>query len=339
MAKNRTPPRRHAITKLALCVLCVALATVAGQSFADPIVIRFAHVVGENTPKGIGAERFKQRVEEQLGDKVRVEVYPNSQRFTDEQVLTALLFGDVELAAPSLAKFRSFSKRIQVFDLPFLFKDVEAVHRFQASETGQALLDSMLPQGIKGLSYWDNGMRIMSANKPLRTPADAYGLTFRIEPSRVIETQFQMLGATTLRLPFQKVYDALAIGLVDGQENSWSNIASKQFYQVQKAFTVTNHSFQGYMVVTSAKFWDSLPGDVRETLEAILQEVTVEVNTIALEKAQSGRETVEASSSQVLDLTEDEQRAWHQALEPVRVQFEGQIGKDTIEAALTANQN
>ena len=300
-----------------------------------PILIRFAHVVGENTPKGQGANLFKKLVEERLAGRVRVEVYPNSQRFTDDEVLRALLFGEVELAAPSLAKFRSFTRTLQVFDLPFLFADIEAVHRFQVGEVGQRLLDAMIPRGLKGLAYWDNGMRVMSADQPLRTPGDVRGLTFRIEPSAVIEAQYEELGATTLRLPFNKVFDALDIGLVDGQENAWSNIESKKFYEVQEYFAETRHSFLGYMVVTSVKFWDSLPAEVRTALEEILQEVSVEVNRIALEQTKSSREKViEAlGGDRVQTLSEEERAAWRDALQPVRQQFQEQIGQDIIQAA------
>jgi C4-dicarboxylate-binding protein DctP len=332
-ATDRSTPILVPIVGILLLAWLVAPAAIAED---DPIVIRFSHVVGENTPKGIGANRFKQLTEERLAGKVRVEVYPSSRRFTDDEALTALLFGDLELAAPSLAKFRRFTKRLQVFDLPFLFDDVEAVHRFQASEPGQALLGTMVDRGIKGLAYWDNGMRVMSANKPLRTPADVEGLTFRIEPSRVMEMQYRALGATTLRLPFKKVFDALDIGLVDGQENAWSNIASQGFHKVQKSFTATSHSFLGYMVVTNAGFWEALPNDIRTTLEEILAEVSVEVNRIAAEQASSGQQAV-AAAANVLIPTAEEREAWRRTLQPVWQDFEQQIGKEIIEAALAAN--
>jgi C4-dicarboxylate-binding protein DctP len=316
-------------------VLLAGLTIPVANAVDDPIVIRFSHVVGESTPKGMGANRFKQLAEEQLAGKVRVEVYPSSRRFTDDEAMTALLFGGIELAAPSLAKFRRFTKRLQVFDLPFLFEDVDAVHRFQASAPGQELLDSMSGRRIKGLAYWDNGMRVMSANKPLRTPADVKGLAFRIEPSRVMEMQYRALGATTLRLPFKRVYDALDIGLVDGQENTWSNIASQGFHKVQKSFTATNHSFLGYMVITNAEFWEELPADVRTTLEEILAEVTAEVNRIAAEQAHGSRETV-ATTTQVLTPTPEEREAWRKTLQPIWQDFEQQIGKEVIEAAIAA---
>ena len=323
---------------LAVAILLVALLSGAGSAMAEPITIRFSHVVSENAPKGIGAQLFKERAEKQLAGRVKVEIYPNSQHYTDDEVLTALLMGDIELAAPSLAKFRSVTKSLQVFDLPFLFGDVEAVHRFQASPEGQSLLNAMSRRGIKGLAYWDNGMRVISANKALIGPADVKDLRFRTEPSNVIETQYATLGAISLRLPFKRVFNALERGLVDGQENTWSNIATKRFHTVQDYFTETNHSFLGYMVVTSSRFWDGLPPQIRSTLEEILAAVSEEVNQIAVDKAGDGREVVRTSTSHILELTPEQRAAWRETLRPVWNQFENQIGEDVIRAAVAAGE-
>lgn len=324
----------------AAVVLLTTFISGIGAVLAEPITIRFSHVVSESAPKGIGAQLFKERAEQELAGKVKVEIYPDSQRYTDNQVLTALLMGEIELAAPSLAKFRSVSKKLQLFDLPFLFGDVQAVHRFQASPQGKLLLDAMLKRGIKGLAYWDNGMRVMSANKALMQPADAQKLIFRTEPSNVIEAQYATLGATNLRLPFSRVFDALDRGLVDGQENSWSNIVSKRFHEAQKYFTETNHSYLGYMVVTTSRFWDALPPQIRSKLQEILTEVSVKVNKIAVEKAQEGREAVRNSStSEVISLTPEQRSIWRETLQPVWKQFESQIGHDVIAAAVAAAEN
>ena len=302
----------------------------------DIIKIRFSHVVAENTPKGQGALLFKKLAEERLAGKVEIEILPDSVRFTDEQVLLGLLFGDVEIAAPSLAKFRRFSKSIQIFDLPFLFDDLEQVHQFQTGAIGKSLLDSMLSRGIKGLSYWDSGMRVISANRQLKAPADLANLLFRIEPSAVIETQYRSLGANTFVLPFNRVYDALKLGLVDGQENSWSNIASRKFYQVQSHLVETNHSFQGYMVVTSVHFWESLPPEIRDTLKQILDEVSLEVNRSSVEKQRDSRELVlkAMGKDRVYNLNNDERAAWRSAMQPIWEKFRSEIGDEVIDAAV-----
>lgn len=323
-----------------LTVLIGMLVLAAVHAYAaEPILIRFSHVTSEATPKGHGALLFKKLVEQRLAGKVRVEIYPRALKFNDDQALLALLFGDIELAAPSFAKFRSFSRQIQVFDLPFLFSDVDAVHRFQRSNAGVKLLDSMLSHGIKGLTYWDNGMRVMSANRPLRTPQDFKRLRFRIEPSAVMQAQYRALGVATVPMPFKQVREALKMGLVTGQENAWSNIHSKGFHDFQKYFTEARHSFLGYMLVTNAEFWRNLPADIRAELEKIIQEVTVEVNKNAREKADTDRQRViDSKKAEVLTLTDTELEEWRAVLTPIWKKFESQIGKEIMEQAMQANQ-
>jgi C4-dicarboxylate-binding protein DctP len=306
---------------------------------SQPIKIKFSHVVAESTPKGIGAQLFKQQVEKRLAGKIVVEIYPNSQLYDDNKVMEALLLGDVQLAAPSLAKFGKYTKKLQVFDLPFLFNDLQAVDRFQQGPMGQNLLSSMEKYGYLGLGYWHNGMKQLSANKPLRVPADAKGLKFRIQQSQVLQTQFDALSASPQKLAFAEVYNALQTGVVDGQENTWSNIESKKFYEVQKYFSETNHGVLDYLVVTNAKFWKALPDDIRTELEKILAEVTTEVNKLAYELAQASRQKVidfgkETGKTEVLTLTKEQLTQWRKAMQPVWKQFEQEIGKDVIEAAL-----
>jgi C4-dicarboxylate-binding protein DctP len=298
-------------------------------------------VVGENTPKGKGAEMFKQKVNERLAGRVKVEIYPRSQKFNDNEVFMALLFGDVEMAAPSLSKFRSYAPVLEVFDLPFLFEDVDHVHRFQQSDIGQQLLQAMLPVGIEGLAYWDNGMRAISANKPLRVPADADGLVFRIEPSAVIQQQYTELGVVAVPMAFSQVYDAIRTGVVDGQENSWSNIYSRDIHALHKNFTELDHSFQGYMVITSQNFWEDLPDDIRSELTEILAEVTEEVNRMAAEQSESDREKVAAAEGiEIIQPSPSDVQLWRDAMTPIWDQFQPEIGPAVIDAAIaTGNTN
>jgi C4-dicarboxylate-binding protein DctP len=305
-----------------------------------PIRIKFSHVVSENTPKGIGAKLFKNLAEERTDGRVQVTIFPNSSVATDEEVFDALIHDEVQLAAPSFGKFTSRTKVLQIFELPFLFSDIEAVHSFHASPTGRALLDSLLGQGIKGLTYWDNGMRVISANKPLRAPSDVAGLRFRVEPSDVQAAQFAALGALPEKLPFSMVYEALETGLVDGQQNAWSNISSKKFYEVQHYFTETNHSYLGYMVITSVKFWNGLPADIRSALKEVLREVTEKVNGIALEQARKHRQSVvDSGQAEILTLSKSEREAWRRAMRPVWQEFEHVIGKEIFDAAMMSAEN
>lgn len=306
---------------------------------AEPIVIKFSHVVAENTPKGQMANRFKELVEERLPGKVKVEVFPNSQLFGDNKVLEAMLLGDVQMAAPSLSKFKRYTKKLQVYDLPFLFNDLKTVERFQQSPEGQKLLSVTEKKGILGLGYLHNGMKQLSASKPLRVPEDAKNLKFRIMSSDVLAAQFKALDAMPLKKPFSEVFTLLQTKAIDGQENTWSNIYSKKFYEVQPYITESNHGVLDYMVVTSAEFWNSLPDDIRGEVKKALDESIALGNKVAYEKSVADRQAIiDSGRSEVIELKPDERAKWVAAMKPVWKQFEGQIGKDVIDAAWAANK-
>jgi len=318
-------------------VLAMAWGTAA---LAAPIVIKFSHVVAEATPKGQGALKFKEVAEKLLPGKVEVQVFPSSQLFGDAKELEALLLGDVQFIAPSLSKFDRYTKKLQLFDLPFLFDDIAAVDRFQHSPQGKALLDSMTSKGIQGLGYWHNGMKELSTDKDqLKRPEDVKGLKFRIQPSDVLEAQFRALDANPQKMAFSEVYQALQTGVVDGQENTWSNIYSQKFYEVQKTIAVTNHGVIDYMVITNAAWWNGLPADVRSGLRQAMDEATKYSNQLAVELNEKDRKRIaEAGKAKIQELSKDDVAAWRKAMEPVWKKFEGDIGKDLIDAALKANK-
>ncbi|MCY1518321.1 C4-dicarboxylate-binding periplasmic protein DctP [compost metagenome] len=323
----------------AACALALASASAHGAQEQGPILIKFAHVVTDSTPKGQGALLFKQLVEERLAGKVKVEVYPNSTLYGDANELEALSNDDVQLLAPSLAKFEKYTKQLQVFDLPFLFDDLEAVNRFQKRAKGRQLLRSMEDHNIVGLAYWHNGMKQMSATKALLVPTDAAGLSFRIQPSGVLEAQFNQLGATPLKLPFAEVLKALQSGQVQGAENPWSNIYSQKLHSAQPYITETNHGVLDYMLVSNPRFWYGIPHQIRMELEGIIDEVTYAVNRQAEEANQVDRQRIEASgASQLITLSQEQRDAWRSAMRPVWQQFEPAIGADVMKAAQTVNR-
>jgi C4-dicarboxylate-binding protein DctP len=324
-----------------LIALCsVLLLSLSLPALADPIIIKYSHVVAENTPKGQSALKFKELAEKYLPGKVEVQVFPNSQLYGDGKEMEALLLGDVQIVAPALAKFGKFTKKLQVFDLPFLFDDIHAVDRFQKSPKGLELLDSMQGKGIKGLGFLHNGMKELSANVPLRHPEDAKGLKFRIMSSDVLEAQFKDIGANPQKLAFAEVYQALQSGVVDGAENPWSNIYTKKFYEVQKYITESDHGVLDYMVCTNAHWWNGLPEDVRAGLSKAMTEAIDYGNQIALTEANDYRDKViAAKKAKVITLTKAEKAEWRKAMKPVWDQFEGEIGKDLIDAALQANES
>ena len=319
-------------------IFCLAFGFSGLAQAADPIIIKFSHVVAENTPKGQAALKFKELAEKYLPGKVEVQVFPNSQLFGDGKEMEALLLGDVQIVAPSLSKFSKYTKKLQVFDLPFLFDDIEAVDRFQNSAKGHELLTSMQGKGIVGLGFLHNGMKQLSANVPLRTPADAKGLKFRIQSSDVLEAQFKAVGANPQKLAFAEVYQALQSGVVDGAENPWSNIYTKKFYEVQKYITESDHGVLDYMVVANENWWNGLPEDVRSGLDKAMHEAIAYGNKIArTDDADYRAKVIEAKKAKVIKLTKSEKDQWRNAMKPVWSQFEGEIGKDLIDAAQQAN--
>lgn len=315
-------------------ILIICSIAFSQSVMAKEIVIKFSYVTTEKTPKGKAAKYLKELVEERLKGKVRVEIFPNSQLYNDKEVLKALLLGDVQMAAPSLSKFGKYTKKWGIFDLPFLFKDIDAVECFTNGTQGQALLSAAESKGIKGLAYWLNGMKQLSANKPLIVPDDAAGEKFRIMSSDVLEAQFKAVKANPQKMSFSEVYNALSTGVIDGQENTWSNIRTKKFYEVQSDFTESNHGVLEYVLVTSTEFWNSLPADIQKELTAIIKEVTTKETQWALEAAEEDKQFIITSGrTKVHTLSNKQTAQWAEVMNPVWKKFEAQVGKDNIEAA------
>lgn len=316
-----------------------ALLAAGFSAHAAPMIIKYSHVVADVTPKGQAALKFKELAEKKLPGKVEVQIFSNSQLFGDGKEMEALVLGDVQIIAPSLAKFSKYTPKLQIFDLPFLFTDLAAVDRFQASKEGQTLLTSMEKKGIVGLGYLHNGMKQLSANVPLGSPADAKGLKFRIQSSDVLEAQFKAVGGNPQKLAFAEVYQALQTGVVDGTENPWSNIYSKKFHEVQKYIMDSNHGVLDYMVIANASWWNKLPADVRKGLNEAMQESIKFGNKVAFDEDVAFRAKVIADNkAKVLPMSKEHLAAWRTAMQPVWKKFEGEIGADLIQAAQKANQ-
>ncbi len=327
-----------------LAASCVFLVGAVGTSIAyascDPgeIVIKFSHVTNtDKHPKGIAASLLEKRINEEMNGKACMQVFPNSTLYDDNKVLEAMLNGDVHLAAPSLSKFEKFTKKFRIFDLPFVFKDVDAVDRFQNSADGDKLKKAMNRRGLTGLAFWHNGMKQMSASKPLVNPSDAKGLKFRVQASDVLVAQFEQLGASPQKMSFKEVYGGLQTKVIDGQENTWSNIYGKKFFEVQDGVTETNHGIIDYLVVTSAKWWKDLPDDVRTQFGTILKEVTEVRNGESTNVNNANRENIVNAGGTVRTLTAAQRQAWVDAMKPVWKKFEKDIGEDLMNAALKAN--
>jgi C4-dicarboxylate-binding protein DctP len=322
--------------KTASLLLTVALSLgVLPASAQQPIVIKFSHVVARDTPKGRAAEQFKQLAEERTGGRVKVEVYPNSTLYKDGEELEALQLGAVQMLAPSVSKFGPLGvPAFEVFDLPYIFPNRDVLNRVINGPLGRSLFQRLESKGIVGLAYWDNGFKVMSANRPLHMPADFKGLKMRIKSSKVLEAQMRALGALPQVMAFSEVYQAMQTGIVDGSENSLPNLYTQKFYEVQKYITISDHGYDGYAVIVNKKFWDGLPADIRATLNQAMQDATKFQFESSIKDNQASLDKIKASNrAQVYDLTDAEKEAWRRALLPVSKEMEGRIGKDVIDAA------
>src|SRR6188472_442933 len=321
--------------KFRICLVIAASALLAfgGSAIAQqPIVIKFSHVVAVDTPKGKAAEYFKKLAEERTKGRVKVEVYPNSQLYKDGEEMEALQLGSVQMLAPSLAKFGPLGVReFEVFDLPYVFDDYAELHKITQGPVGAALFKKLDSKGIVGLAYWDNGFKVMSANKPIRVPADYKGLKMRIQSSKVLGDEIKALGAIPQVMAFSEVYQALQTGVVDGIENPPSNFFTQKMQEVQKYLALTDHGVIEYAVIVNKKFWDGLPADIRTTLEGAMKDATKFANDIAKKENDDALAAVKASGkTQILTLTPEEKAAMKKALVVVHKENESRVGKDTI---------
>jgi len=324
------PSRRNVLAAGAAVAGAVAMPFMARAQ--APIVIKFSHVVAEQTPKGKGALKFKELAEERTKGRVKVEVYPNSSLFKDGEEMEALQLGSVQMLAPSLAKFGPLGLReFEVFDLPFIFDNSAELHKVTDGPVGSALFKKAENKGVVGLAYWDNGMKVMSANKPIRVPADYKGLKMRIQSSKVLGDQMKALGAIPQVMAFSEVYQALQTGVVDGTENTPSNFYTQKMHEVQKYLALTDHGYIGYAVITNKKFWDSIPADLRNLVQAAMKDATKYANDIAKKENDEALEGVRKSGkTQILVITPEQKAELRKALVGVHKENEARVGKDLI---------
>lgn len=308
----------------------------AGPASAEPIIIKFSHVVAADTPKGKASEKFKELAEKYTGGKVKVEVYPNSSLYKDKEELEALQLGSVQMLAPSNSKFGPLGIReFEVFDLPYILPDLKTLRKVTEGPLGLRLLKLLDSKGITGLAYWDNGFKEMSANKRLVSPADYQGVKFRIQSSRVLQAQFKTLGSLPQVMAFSEVYQALQTGVVDGQENTWSNIYTQKMHEVQKYITETNHGYIGYVVIVNKKFWDGLPADIRDQLARAMKEATDFNNTQSQKENEDALAEIKKSGkSEIIKLTPEQDETMRKAMEPVYKDAASRVGQPLIDEFL-----
>lgn len=318
---------------IAASIAALALGLAGPASAQSPIIIKFSHVVATDTPKGKASEKFKELAEKYTNGKVKVEVYPNSTLYKDKEELEALQLGSVQMLAPSNSKFGPLGIReFEVFDLPYILPDLKTLRKVTEGPLGARLLKLLEPKGITGLAYWDNGFKQMSANKKLVTPADYQGVKFRIQSSRVLQAQFKALSSLPQVMAFSEVYQALQTGVVDGQENTWSNIYTQKMHEVQKYITETNHGYIGYVVIVNKKFWDDLPADIRDQLSKAMKEATDFNNTQSQKENEDALAEIRKSGkSEIIKLTPEQDAAMRKAMEPVYKDAASRVGQPLID--------
>jgi C4-dicarboxylate-binding protein DctP len=314
---------------IAAAAVAVPMATLAAPA---PIVIKFSHVVAQHTPKGQAADYFKKIAEERTNGRVKIEVYPNSQLYKDKEEMEALQLGAVQMLAPSLAKFAPLGvKEFEVFDLPFIFDSYQELHKVTQGPVGAKLLAKLEAKGIHGLAYWDNGFKVMSANKPLKTPADFKGQKLRIQSSKVLDSQMRSVGANPQVMAFSEVYQALQTGVVDGTENPPSNLYTQKMHEVQKYVTLSDHGYLGYAVIVNKKFWAGLPADIRTILEGAMKDATKFANDVAKKDNEEALAAVKKSGkSQFVTLSAQERAQWKKAMDKAHKDNMGRIGADLV---------
>src|SRR5690349_5600922 len=326
---NRKITRRSAVALAATAPLAMATRGF-GQS---PIVIKFSHVVANDTPKGKGSLKFKELAEKYTDGKVRIEVYPNSSLYKDKEEIEALQLGSVQVLAPSTAKFAPLGvKEFEALDLPWLFKNDATYTNAMKGQVGQWLFQKLEAKGISGLAYWDNGFHMVSANRPLLNPPDFQGLKIRISGSKIADQYFRQLGSIPQTMAFSAVYQALQTGVVDGCENTASNYLTQKFHEVQKDITVSYHAHLQYAVIVNSKFWGGLPADIRSQLEKAMAEATDYTNSIARKENDDALAEIKKSGKTTLHyLTDDERKAWQAAMRPTYKWAKGRVGQPVLD--------
>ena len=316
--------------------VAAATALLVSSVIAADYTIKLTHVVSPNTPKGMGADFFAKRVGELTSGKVEVVVFPNSQLYGDGEEMKALKLGNAHIAMPSFSKFTSIVPEMQLFDLPFIFRDKDHLYKVLDGEVGKILKDKVSAKGFVALDYWDAGFKHLSSNKKaLLVPEDAAGQKFRIMSSHVLEAQFKTIGANPQVLPFSEVYSALQQGVVDGAENPLSNFYTKKFNEVQTDLTLSDHGYLGYLVIMSESFWKKFPADLKPMVLQAMKEATEYERKLA---AQDDEETLkkikeygaQSGKLKVHTLTAEQKKAWQVAMEKIYPQFYSVIGEDLI---------
>ncbi|MCS0789250.1 DctP family TRAP transporter solute-binding subunit [Cytobacillus firmus] len=299
------------------------------------ITIKIAHVVAENTPKHQGALKMKEVIEKESDGKIKVQVYPNSSLFGDKDEYQNLVANNVQFILPDMSKLVGNDPGFNIPAMPFLFESDEAANAFWDGEKGQEIFKRLEKDGVLGKAMWPNGAKHMTNDKKaIKKPEDLDGMKIRTQGGQLLEEIYAELGAGSASIPFGELYTALQQGTVDGQENTFSNIESKKFDEVQKYMTIMGHTRVDYSLLTNTKFWDSLNDETK----AIVQKGVDEGTKLARESAKKLNDDAlaklkENGQVEINELSDAEIEEFKKTLEPIYNEWAEKIGKDIIEDA------
>ncbi|HEX9465086.1 MAG TPA: DctP family TRAP transporter solute-binding subunit [Alphaproteobacteria bacterium] len=326
--------------RTAVVIACFAAFLAMGSAHAQqPMIIKFSHVVSPDAPKGKAAVKFKELAEQYTNGKVKVEVYPNSSLYKDKEELEALQLNSVQLLAPSISKFGPLGvKEFDVFDLPFLTADDARARQMFSSPMIADMNKKLEAKGVLPIAYWDNGTRVYTCNRALKTPDDFKGLKMRIQGSKVEDAVVRELGAIPQVMAFSELYQALQTGVVDCQDNPPSNVLTQRLYEVQKYLTVSNHTRLLYALVANAKWWNTLPADVKPGLQRAVTESSEFFDTTAAKDNADALERIKATGkTEFIYLTPEQRKAWITKLMPVHKEMESRFPKGFIQKIYDAS--
>ncbi|BCJ86387.1 DctP family TRAP transporter solute-binding subunit [Effusibacillus dendaii] len=306
----------------------------ANYTKEKPLVIKFSHVVTADTPKGKAATKFAELMAQKTDGRVKVEVYPSSQLYGDKDELEALQAGNVQVIAPSMTKLVGFNPSFQITDMPFLFKNHDSVVKFWDGDLGKKLLTSLDSKNLKGLAMWENGFKQFTSNKPISKPEDFAGQKFRTQAGKVLDAQFKALGAAGATIAFGETYNALQQGTVDGEENTWNNIDTQKYEEVQKYLLVSNHGRVDYAVLTNKQWYDALPADIKKAFDESMAEATKLERQLSVDEDKASENKLRKSGKlQIIEMTDAQRQEFVKKMEPVYKQYESVIGKEYIDGA------
>ena len=258
-------------------------------------------------------------------------VTPRATDHSEATLPEALAEGRFEIGAISTGSLGAISPRFLVFDLPFLFDDVEAVLAFQASATGRDLLEEAARAGMTGLAYLLDGFDQIAAARPVTAPTDLEGIRFATGGSPLDRATFSLIGA-------EPVGPEAAEAETEARDGTWSDLRSEGVARRDYGLTGTNHTVEQYVLVAGRDRWRSLDPELRAELERVIIEVAHERNRLAFELNAAAKHIMKSRGVALRDLGPIERLAWKRAMQEVWFGYGGEIGFDQISTALYVNR-